>query len=430
MRALKWLVVTSTPTDASIDLDRAQRHTLRVLMLSQVLGGVGLAAGATVGALLAYRLTGRTLLAGLGGTFQTLGSAVLALPIAAIAQRGGRRPSLTTAYALAALGAILIVLSAALKSFPVFLVGSGLLGAATAANNAARYAATDLARWERRGRDLSLVVWVTTLGSVLGPNLAGPAKPLAQFLHIDPLVGPFVISAVVLAGGAITIRLGLIPDPLLLARARADAEREPSGGALGRGWRAVSSQPRAVGGVTVMALGHLVMVAVMVMTPLHLTAGHASLEVVGLVISGHILGMFAFAPLMGMAVDRAGAPVVALAGGVTQAAAAILAGLSGEGFSIGLALALFLLGLGWSATLVSGSTILVGAVSLGDRAPSQGLGDMVMGLTAAAGGVAAGIVVDQASFAWLGGLALVAAMVIIATALMLRRAGKPAALVD
>lgn len=407
-------IPTDRPTSAALmDQDQAQRRTLGTLMATQVLGGVGLAAGATVGSLLAEEISGRTMLAGLGGTFQTLGSAVLAIPIAALAHRSGRRPSLAAAYGLAAVGAAVIVIAAAWSSFLLFLVGSVLLGSATAGNSAARYAATDLARPERRGRDLSLVVWVTTLGSVFGPNLAGPAAPLARALGLDVLTGPFVVSVVVLACAGVVIALRLVPDPMLLSRELAGIEPGPRKGTLRRGAAAVRASRGALGGVAVMSLGHLVMIAVMVMTPLHLTHGDASLEVVGLVISGHILGMFAFAPVMGMAVDRLGAAPVAVAGGLIQVAATVLAAFAAEGFSVGLSAGLFLLGLGWSATLVSGSAILVGAVPLAERAGTQGLGDLVMGLSAAAGGVVAGIVVEQASFAWLGRLGTVGALAIV-----------------
>ena len=329
------------------DRAQVQRHTIRTLMLTQVFGGVGLAAGATVGTILAEQLSGRTDLAGLGGTFQTLGSALLALPIAAIAHRVGRRPSLATAYAAATLGALVIVAASALGSFALFLIGSALLGGATSANSAARYAAADLALPEHRGRDLSLVVWVTTLGSVLGPNLAGPAAPVARALGLDVLAGPFVISALALLLSAGVMWMRLRPDPLLLSRTLAGAPDHQRKGSIARGWAAIRNHQVAAQGIGMMALAHMVMVSVMVMTPLHMVHGHATLAVVGFVISGHILGMFAFAPIWGIGADRLGAPIIALLGGAILMVAAFLAGLSAAGFSVTITVALFLLGLGW-----------------------------------------------------------------------------------
>lgn len=404
------------PVTVTTEWAAAQRHTVRTLMMTQVFGGVGLSAGATVGSLLAEKISGRTDLAGLGGTFQTFGAALLALPIAAVAHRAGRRPSLTLAYALAVAGAALVVVAAASNCFSVFLLGSALLGSATAANSAARYAAADLALPAHRGRDLSLVVWVTTLGSALGPNLAGPAEPLAHALHLDPLAGPFVVSVGVLAIAATVMWVRLRPDPLLLSRVLADAPAGVARGTTRRGVRAIRAQPRALAGVVVMALGHVVMVAVMVMTPLHLRHGHATLMVIGLVISGHIIGMFAFAPLMGLAADRFGDSVVAGGGGLVLIAATALAGAAAQGYSHGLALGLFLLGLGWSATFVAGSLLLVSAVDLADRPGAQGVADLTMSLAAAAGGAAAGVVVEQLGYAWLAHLALIGAVLVVIVA--------------
>lgn len=398
------------------DRAKVQRHTIRTLMLTQVFGGVGLAAGATVGTILAEQLSGRTDLAGLGGTFQTLGSALLALPIAAIAHRAGRRPSLATAYAAATLGALVIVAASALGSFALFLIGSALLGGATSANSAARYAAADLALPEHRGRDLSLVVWVTTLGSVLGPNLAGPAAPVARALGLDVLAGPFVISALALLLSAGVMWLRLRPDPLLLSRTLAGAPDHQRKGSIARGWAAIRNHQVAAQGIGMMALAHMVMVSVMVMTPLHMVHGHATLAVVGFVISGHILGMFAFAPIWGIGADRLGAPIIALLGGAILMVAAFLAGLSAAGFSVTITVALFLLGLGWSAAFVSGSILLVGPLDVSERPGAQGLADLLMGLTAASGGALAGVVVQHWGYGWLAHLALIGAFAIMALA--------------
>ncbi len=405
----------------TLDREAAQRHTVRTLMVTQVLSGVGLAAGATVGSILAEKISGRTDFAGLGGTFQTLGAALFAIPVAALAHRAGRRPSLTFAYAVAVLGALGIVAAAVAGSFALLLAGCVLLGCATAANSAARYAAADLALPAHRGRDLSLVVWVTTVGSVLGPNLTAPARPLARALGVDELAGPFVISAIVLTVGAVVMWARLRPDPLLLARALAPVDEEPARGSVRRGLSAIRASRRATAAVGVTALGHMVMVSLMVMTPLHMVHGHASLEIVGFVISGHILGMFALSPLMGIAVDRVGAGRVAIGGGLLLLLATFLAGRSAIGYSHDLALGLFVLGVGWSATLVSGSTLLVASIPIPRRAGAQGVSDLVMGMAAASGGAIAGVVVDQWGYARLAQFCALLAVAVVLLGLLIRR---------
>jgi MFS family permease len=228
----------------------------------------------------------------------------------------------------------------------------------------------------------------------------------------------------------------LRPDPLLTAReleARDPAERTErhtadlaegttSGpapvapnhdGSMRRGFAVLRANPRALQAVLVMALGHLVMVSVMVMTPIHMKHGDADLEVIGFVISIHILGMYALSPLVGTAVDRVGGRAVAMAGGVVLTVASLLASLSQAGWSVLLLGALFLLGVGWSCTLVSGSTLLTAAVRTDERPATQGLADVLMGLAGAGGGAVAGIVVGSWGYAWLAGASAIVGVVIL-----------------
>jgi MFS family permease len=399
-----------------------QRRTVGTLVISQMLGGVGLASGVAVGALLAEEVSGSARWAGLGSTFQVLGAALIAVPMARMMARRGRRPGLVLGYGLAGAGALGLILAGVVGSFAMLLLASLLFGGATASNSQSRYAAADLAAPERRGRDLGIVVWATTVGSVLGPNLVGPAAPIAAALGLPRLTGPFLFSVVGLALAIVVLSIRLRPDPLLTAQARADAEAaraEPGGspagaanGSMRRGLAVLAGTPLARIGVLTLTLGHVTMVSVMVMTPLHMSHGHADLTVIGFVISIHILGMFAFSPLTGMAVDRLGARPVALAGSGVLAAATLLASISPEGGSVTLLAGLFLLGLGWSCTLVSGSAMVVAAVPVAERPGAQGAADLLMGLTAAAGGLLAGVVVDQLSYRVLALSALIVALVI------------------
>ncbi len=207
-------------TDALQTPDRAslQRRTVTTLVGSQVLGGVGLSAGIAVGALLAEEVSGSARFAGLGGTFQVLGSALVAIPMARVMAARGRRPGLVLGYALAAAGAVGLITAGIIGSFPLLLVSSLAFGGATTANSQSRYAAADLAPPDRRARDLSIVVWATTLGSVLGPNLVGPSAPVADALGLPRLTGPFVFSLVGLLLAIVVVLVRLRPDPLLLSR--------------------------------------------------------------------------------------------------------------------------------------------------------------------------------------------------------------------
>ena len=397
------------------DVAAVQRHTVRTLFATQAIGGLGLGAAIAVGALVARDVTGSDGLSGLAQTAQTLGAAVVAAVLAAYMARHGRRPGLTLGYLAGAFGGGLCVVSGVVRSFPLLLVGMLLLGAVTATNLQSRYAATDLALPAHRGRDLSTVVWATTIGSVLGPNLTGPGAVVAGWLHIPEKTGPFVFTVVALLAAAAVMGTRLRPDPLLLARSvRAHDEKDQAeAGGHDRPWAVIRHTPLVLAAVVGMALSHAVMVSVMVMTPIHMDHGGASLEIIGLVISGHVLGMFAFSPLVGMLTDRVGSSLVVGIGGLVLLSSLVLSGLSAPGASAGLGIGLFLLGLGWSFGTVASSTLLVAATPVRHRPRVQGTADMITGFTAAAGGAVAGIVVGTLGFGWLNAGAAVLAFGVV-----------------
>ena len=413
---------------------RAQRRTLGTLVTTQALGGVGVSAAVSVNALLAMDVSGSEKLAGLAQTSAVVGAAVVAAILARVMSRHGRRPGLTLGYLLGASGAVLDIVAGTIRFFPLLLVGSALLGSATAANNQSRYAATDLSHPDHRGRHLSIVVWATTIGSVLGPNLAGPGGVVAGWLHLPAMTGPFVFSAVgmLLAAGVMTLRLR--PDPLLLARSHREAEAAElhraidddvpdvtglapgSEGAAVRAWPIIRSSPRILAATAGLALCQATMVSVMVMTPIHMEHGSATLELIGLVISVHILGMYAFSPIVGWLVDRVGSIPVLATGGTTLLGALALAGPSHPGASWRLGFGLFLLGVGWSLGAVSASTLLTAATPVEYRPQVQGTTDMIVGFTAAAGGAVAGLIVGWLGFGWLNAFAAVLAFGVVVAA--------------
>jgi MFS family permease len=406
----------------SSNLEALQRRTVSVLMVSQALGGVGVSSGVAVAALLAERILGSASLAGLAQTSQVFGAALAAYLLARVMATRGRRAGLALGYGAGALGAALCIVAGLASSFGLLLAGTLAIGAATAANNQARYAATDLAEPDHRARALSLVVWATTLGSVLGPNLAGPGAALARSLRMPELTGVFFFAAAAVGLATVWITLRLVPDPLLVARQMATARGESGHAAvsLRRVLGVVRGSPRAAAATVAIAAAHTVMVSVMVMTPLHMHHGGSGLEIIGFVISMHVLGMFALAPLVGWLVDRMGRAAVLALGSAVLLAAVALAGRAPPGDSAGLTTGLFLLGAGWSCCLVASSALLVDAVPVVERPGVQGASDLLTGLAAAGGGALAGVVVARWGYAVLNAGAGVLALVVLGAAVVAR----------
>ena len=377
-----------------------QRRTLSVLFATQVIGGVGSAIGASVGALLAADIAG----VGLSGVAQSanvIGAALFAVPATAIVHRRGRRPSLAAGYGAAALGALIVFAAALQRSVPLLFLGFFLFGGATAAGFQARYAAVDLAPVALRGRHLSLIVWGTTLGAVVGPSLAAAAGTAVARYGAPTIAGPFFFSASLFTLATLLLLILLRPDPAVVARelnaGTGAAARAPAGAGMGAALRAVAGHTSARLGVIAMATGHLVMVGVMAMTPVHIrSAGHDAahtLSIVGGVLSLHIAGMFAFAPVMGWLTDRLGGRHVVMAGIAFLLGACAVAGTAGHN-SVRLALGMMLLGLGWSGTMVAGSTLLSDSVPIELKASAQGLSDLVMGLAGATAGAISGLILE------------------------------------
>ena len=397
------------PDDTALpdrDVAGIQRRTVATLALAQVLGGIAFGATLSIGVLLAAEVSGDEALAGLATAAVTFGTALLAIPLAALARRRGRRLGLTSGTVIALVGVLLVIAATSLRAFPLLLVAFALVGGGQAANLQSRFAATDLTTDATRGRALSLVVWATTIGVVLGPNLVGPGEAVGRALGMPELTGPYVFTVV---GQllAITVYLaGLRPDPLLVAQRVTAARAAAASGVVRR-----ADRPRAARyAIFAVAAAHAVMVAVMAMTPVHLLHHGASLQIVGFTISLHVAGMYALSPVFGILSDRWGRVATIVLGQALLAAALVVAAtLSGSMPAV--TIALILLGLGWSATTVAGSALLTESSAEARRTRRQGLSDFTMSFVGAVGAILAGLVLGWIGY---GGLALVAMVLVVA----------------
>jgi MFS family permease len=389
---------------------------------------VGVAIGVSVGALLAADLGGPGI-SGLVSSAAVVGGALLAIPATRLMRAGGRRPGLAFAYLVGAVGALVVVAGAEWNRLPLVFLGMALFGGGTTANLQARYTAVDLAEPARRGRHLSLVVWATTLGAAAGPSLAPVADRAVQEYGLREYTGPFAFSAVAFGLAGVLIFTLLRPDPLLTARRQvaagapvgADpAPRAPTKGSMREAWRAVAASPPARLGMSAVAVGHLVMVGVMAMTPVYIGAGGQHhlvvLHIVGVVLSVHIIGMYALSPVIGLLTDRIGRRPVILFGVVMLGCACAVAG-TADHDTVRLAVGLGLLGLGWSATMVAGSTLFSESIEVALRPAAQGLNDIVMGFAGASAGALSGLLLQVGGYPTLTLLAGIAVVPLLALTL-------------
>ncbi|MEY2825724.1 MAG: hypothetical protein RLZZ122_88 [Actinomycetota bacterium] len=394
------------------NLAKIQAKTVRTLALGQALGGFGFGSTLSVGAIMATELSGSAAFSGAAATLSTLGSAFAAIPLANIAARRGRRYALGLGAGLAILGAIGMITAAALRSFPVELIALFFLGSANAVSLQARFAAADIPTSRPKAKDISIVVWATTFGAVIGPNLIAPSESLGVTLGLPHLAGPFLLTILAQTLSTTVFWFGLKPDPLLLAQKIDSEKRALQRRKFREAIPIVRQKPIAAFAVISIALSHMVMVSVMSMTPAHLSITGHSLSDVGFTISLHVAGMYALSPIFGLISDRFGARKTIILGQLILLASLAVSGFGANNFSM-VVLGLFLLGLGWSSATVAGSALLSESLDISEKPVVQGLSDSLMNLSGAFGGAISGTILILFGFAGLNAAALLPVILIV-----------------
>ncbi|WP_054955217.1 MFS transporter [Paenibacillus dakarensis] len=394
--------------------NKLYRRTLMVIILSQIFGGAGLAAGITVGALLAQDMLGTDNFTGVPTALFTLGSAGAAFLVGRLSQRSGRRLGLGLGFLVGGLGAIGVVTAAIFNSITLLLVSLLIYGAGTATNLQARYAGTDLANSKQRATAVSIAMVFTTFGAVAGPNLVNVTGDFALSIGIPRLAGPFLLAAAAYILAGMVLLALLRPDPLLVAKAIVIQEKNTPSHSTVKGTLDTGTGKRGiVTGATVMIITQIVMVAIMTMTPVHMRHHGHGLGEVGLVIGFHIGSMYLPSLITGVLVDKIGRRAMAIASGVTLLIAGIVAALAPADSMFVIIIALSLLGIGWNFGLISGTALIVDATTPTNRAKVQGSVDVLIALGGASGGVLSGMVVAYSSYAALSITGSILALLLI-----------------
>ncbi|MEH7511403.1 MFS transporter [Gottfriedia acidiceleris] len=393
------------------------KRTLLMVSISQIFGGAGLAAGVTVGALLAQQMLGTDAFTGLPASLFTLGSAGAALIVGRLSQKFGRRIGLAAGFFTGGLGAIGVVIAAMTNSIILLFASLLIYGAGTATNLQARYAGTDLANNKQRAKAISIAMVSTTFGAVAGPNLIGPMGKFATSIGVPALAGPFILSATAFILAGLFLFVMLNPDPLIMAKMIESNKTKQVNVENSSHVESIKNKRGIAVGAATMVLTQIVMVAIMTMTPIHMEHHGHGLNEVGLVIAFHIGSMYLPSLITGILVDKVGRTAMSIASGATLLLAGLTAALAPSDSMILLIVALSLLGLGWNFGLISGTAQIVDSTDSSTRAKTQGTVDVLIALAGASGGALSGMIVANSSYATLslagGALSLILIPVVI-----------------
>lgn len=407
-----------TSTDSQ-EKQRLYKRTLLVVVISQIFGGAGLAAGITVGALLAQEMLGTDRFAGIPSALFTLGSAGAALLVGRLSQRYGRRLGLSAGFIAGGLGAAGVVAAAVTNSIFLLFISLIIYGSGFASNLLARYAGTDLANSHQRATAVSTVMVSTTFGAIAGPNLIQAMSGLAKLVGIPPLAGPFILAAAAFTLAGLVLFVFLRPDPLLLVKAMETTKADTAA----PGQAILTRQQNKKGifvGTAVMVISHSVMVGIMAITPVHMGHHGHGLGNVGLLISIHAGSMYLPSLFTGKLVDKAGRSAIAIASGITLLGAGLLAAFAPPESMFLLTTSLALLGLGWNLGLVSGTALIVDSTNPDTRAKTQGSVDVLISLAGAMAGAGAGLAAAQFGYGILSIAGGILSLLLVPAAVWLR----------
>jgi len=377
---------------------------MTTLFVAQACGSAGHSIGMAVGGIMAADITGTNTWVGLPVAMGALGSALASWPLSSLMGRIGRRPGLALGYGLAVGGAVLTMIGAAVRSFPLMLAGMAVFGVANTSNLLARYAAADVSRGAERGRAMGLIVWGSALGSIVGPNLMGPAVRAGDWLGLSREASAFLISVAGYAIAAVLVEAFLRPDPLAVARAMPEAGDRSAAPGAARSFSGILADTRVQVALAALSISQFVMISTTSTSPVYLHAHGHGVSTIGVAVAFHLGGMYVTSPLSGWLSDRFGRVPMIGVGALLLIVAVAVAGLApGSGAAL-VILGLFLNGVGWNLAFVSASALLTDALSPAERTSIQGIADLFMGLMGAIGSVAGGMILGIWGFAALNAL--------------------------
>ena len=378
------------------DFTRIARRITFVLFLAQSFASAGFIAASAINPILGEKLAPDRSMATVPVAVYQFSTALTASMWGHVMDRIGRRNGIALGLALGMIGNVLVLVSTETSSFLTMLFGLALMGATNSATQLSRFAAAEVNLPEHRGRAISMVVLGGVIGTILSRLSAAPMGGFVVSLGMDELAGAYLTTLILFALAAIIVFAALRPDPRDVGRQLAEAYPTEVLHGEARPLSQIFRQPAAITAVTAMVLGQVVMVAIMVITSLHMEDHHHARSDIYSVISAHTFGMFAPSLFSGWLLDKIGRGRMILIGSLTLLLSCIAAPLSPNVLPLGIAL--FLLGVGWNFCYVGGSTLLADQLSPLERSRTQGTNDFFVGLASAFIGLTSGIIFSATGY--------------------------------
>ena len=388
-----------------------RRRILGALFIARGVIAAGYLASFTVLTIVGASLSGNAALAGIPAALVMVGRAIGPLPTARLMDSRGRRPAFVAGYTVGASGGLIAGVAVATESYLLLLVGAFLLGVARASGDMSRYAAAEIFPVDQRGRVIGLMVFAATVGAIGGPILVFATAAPAVALGLPEFSGPWFATSGMLVLAAVITWIFVRPDPREIAVS--DGASDEQGGLVTQRISKLLAQRSIQLGVLALLVGQAAMTLTMVVIPLHMHEGLHSTGAISIAMTCHVAGMFALSPLTGRMVDGFGAYAVVLMGSILLILSSILVSLdAGLGAIL---LGMFVLGYGWNACYVAGSSLLATGMPIGIRARFQGRIESVTALVGAvSSGVSGPLFVGGAGMGWVG----VSGVVVAATLLI------------
>jgi len=413
------------------NLEKASQKITLTLLAGQSLFSASLIITFTVGAIIAVELAdGNSRWTGVPSALVVVGAAMIAYPMGRLMDRIGRRKGLSIGYVIGIIGMLIASYGVINQSLFIFLLGVFGLGLTRGVIDQGRYAAAEASPTRSRARAISWVVLGGTVGSILGPSIIQLTGNMSSQAGLPTLSGPWFAAALFFALSLVITHVFLRPDPQEIGRQLAELEPRPAEPQQvgGRRYKEVLRDPNVKLATGALIFSQVTMVVVMVVTPVHMHDHNHGLSSISLVIMGHTLGMFGLSFVTGWLADKLGRPKMIFTGGLILSLACFMAPFSTS--VPWLAVALFLLGLGWNFCFVAGSTLLSDRLQRAEKGRVQGLTDTMINISSGIGNLSSGLIFAALGFTAMSWLAIALGLIPVALVIGLRSSRQKVAVLE